>query len=776
MAYLWAAGLLVPAVLICIYRQNCCRQSKAKKGWETLLLACVFFAGVLRACLACRPDTLTRLVGASPDKEIEEAVCEGTVSWIEERENTYLVYLRPSVITRNQNQYRGQGIVWRVSKEEPVFGGRLEETIYPGDRLRLSGRISGFSEPSNPGVFDSVSYYRAKGYLWQISDAGQEQIRPAADGPLQLLWRFRLWMKSRIASAARPEDAGIFAAVFLGESGLADREQKELFRSQGISHLLSVSGLHISFVGEAARSLVFRLTGSLWGSAAAGGLFGIFYSFLTGGTVSAKRALIMFLLRLYASARGRVYDTWSAIGAAALLIAVQNPLCVTQASFQLSFLAVLGLGTAADLWSCFLLQPDRRGLIPILSLQQAMLPAILAVSYCVPLYAPILNLFVIPPGAALLAAAGASACLPGFLGQVGAWAGHLILQYYRVLCRITEMLPGSVQIRGRPPAWKLAIVCAAFLFLAWSAVQYDCWRKQKYSAETVDPHSRKRSFFVHGACIGFLLLEFLLLHADPVRQLTITMMDVGQGDGCLIEVPGGSRILSDCGSTGSGSESLAEYVLEPVLLSKGIGMLDAVILSHSDEDHINGVRQLLERNTVSVRMLFLPAGQETADGFSELLQLAAEQGCKVGLLSAGNSLDVGAGTEIAVLHPEAQTGYASVNDTSIVFRLTCGSFSMLFTGDISSSQEEADPKPVSVLKVPHHGSKYSSSSAWLSKLHPQAAVISCGRKNRYGHPHAETLSRLEAVGTDCFLTPECGAVIIETDGTRFTIRGYRDSE
>jgi competence protein ComEC len=213
--------------------------------------------------------------------------------------------------------------------------------------------------------------------------------------------------------------------------------------------------------------------------------------------------------------------------------------------------------------------------------------------------------------------------------------------------------------------------------------------------------------------------------------------------------------------------------LEPFLCSQGVNRLDYILVSHPDEDHISGIRELLSADW-PVGCLILSPQAATEESGLELIALAEEKGTEVLLFSQGYIIRDG-DVNLKCLYPEETAGHQVANESSLVAELSFKTFSMLLTGDIDSKMEETLkghwPK-ASLLKVAHHGSRYSTGAAFLDEVKPQVAVISCSKNNLYGHPHPDTLSRLEDAGSIVYLTMEKGAVQVATDGNRIRISSF----
>ena len=219
------------------------------------------------------------------------------------------------------------------------------------------------------------------------------------------------------------------------------------------------------------------------------------------------------------------------------------------------------------------------------------------------------------------------------------------------------------------------------------------------------------------------------------------------------------------------------YVLEPFLNSQGIRRIDYVFVSHADSDHINGIIGLIENDADRIGTLMLPQSQSSKKQFEQLLTVAKKEQIPIKWISKGDvfSLKTLPDLSFEVLWPSKNEKSDDTNESSLVWRLNYHDFSMLFTGDLPGDCEDelVSLKPVTVLKVAHHGSDYSTTKTFLQQITPQLAVISCSENNRYGHPGKQLLKRLEeAKIPSVLITKDCGAIIIQTDGYRVEVETY----
>lgn len=279
-------------------------------------------------------------------------------------------------------------------------------------------------------------------------------------------------------------------------------------------------------------------------------------------------------------------------------------------------------------------------------------------------------------------------------------------------------------------------------------------------------------------------MAFLILGVpqNKIAGLQVTMLDVGQGDGIFIRTPGGAAYLIDGGS--SDVKNVGKYRLEPYLKSQGIGALDGVFVSHGDADHMNGILEMLKRQDVGIKIhrLILPPVSFWDENLKNLAKSAQLYGTKVCMIQRGQSISEkkrGSDFRIICLGPETESKkeIKPGNEASMVLGVEYEKLHVLLTGDVEGTGEEALTEYLrhierhidadkgknmqwNVLKVAHHGSKNSTKDAFLEVVHPAYALISAGENNRYGHPHKETIERLDKSGSKYFQTAKCGAVTI----------------
>lgn len=672
-----------------------------------------------------------------------------------------------------------------------------------GSVVTLCGTFMPFSEAGNPGEFDAAEYYRTLRLGGRLVNA--EQID--SDGKCRWLWEklyeLRKFLKGRLYRAVPEREAAVLTALLLGDKTELDGEIKELYQRNGILHILSISSLHITMIGMSLYKMLRKAGLPIGISAAAGSVLLLLYGGMTGFGVSACRAIGMYLLRMLAEILGRTYDMLTAWAVLAAVMVTVNPYFLRHSGFLLSFGSVLGIGVVynnlAPSPQRFGEDGERKGILRKMrekfmgaalagvSVTLTTLPIQLWFYYEVPTWSVLLNLLVLP-WMKLLMGTGMASMLPA--GSVWGMAAGAILRYYELLCGCFDRLPFSVWNPGRPRLWQIllyyAILGGTTAFCGYRRkkdVDQKCGDRKCGGKKCGDKkRGEAGEILTKLAPAAALVLAVSLFAVRPARENRAVFLDVGQGDCIIVQTRSGENYLFDCGSTSR--KDVGRYVLLPYLKYCGIRRLDAVFVSHPDEDHVNGIKELLamrEENGISVLQLVLPAieATERESQLGELLR--AGEGLNVRYLAAGDGWRCG-DADFLCVNPEENGSAENKNAYSLCIYMRIGEdMSMLLTGDVEGEGEEKllealrerSVEETTVLKVAHHGSRNATTEEFLRQTPPRIAVISCGKNNRYGHPHRELLERLEETGAFVIKTSEAGAVTLSFRRGEVSVRRWR---
>lgn len=658
----------------------------------------------------------------------------------------------------------------------------LSRILY-GREISCTGSFEAFDGELNPGQFDANAYYKNEGYTG-ILDAKDIRLVKEEESfsPDIYLHRLNLAISDKYKKILGDKNAGSLSAMVLGDKRGLDEEIKELYQENSISHLLSISGLHISLLGGAVFLFLRRLKVSFSFPLITSSIILIIYGAFTGFSVSTSRAVVMMSVLFISFVIGKSYDLPSGLALAALILIVMNHRVIYQSGFLLSFFAVIGI---------FYIMPEllyifkvdiyhKRGIIKGLhlllasiissiSILLATLPIVLNNFYEVSLTGIILNIIVIP----LMSLVVITGLLGGFVALVSEILGsfilgitHYILNLYTLFCRLGDRLTFLRLIIGKPDKWQIVlyylILVIVFYFLALKRREN---KLRSLKNNLPEGYNTSKRIVVTGL---MTFTSFLIIAYKP-REFSINMLDIGQGD-CFVVNDGNNDIyISDCGSTTV--QNVGKTRLLPFLKSKGWGKVDTIFISHMDKDHVNGVNDLLKCAEITIGRIIISASY-TSDKLNcaeleELKELAKMRDIKLFYMKKGDEI-VGKDISFRCIYPTGEEDIKDQNEASIVMRMDYKGLSMLFTGDIAGSTEEKiiegsekDILDCDILKVCHHGSKNSSTDDFLKKVSPKLYLISCGLMNRYGHPHRDALSRMTEEGGRILRTDHMGGTQIK---------------
>ena len=667
-----------------------------------------------------------------------------------------------------------------------------------GDIVTAEGALLPLDKARNEGNFDEKSYYESIGIEAVLKTKQDVRIKKTNNIFYKAADAVRRHFKASFEQVS-PEYNGELSSVILGDKSSLEASVKELYSENGIAHILAISGLHISFAGLGLYKLLRKTGQDILSSTLISGLAVVCYVLLTGSSISAWRACIMFLFAAFADVKGRSYDAASALSLQAIVTLLVTPKAICGASFVMSYTAVLSIILSNEAFgnvlyrlrgSLTVLRVILSNIIAAFGVFLFMLPVTLYYYSSVPIYSPFLNLLVIPLSAILMPLGMAA----GFLGRINTGAGiffaggaERIFDIYAFACRIMQNIPFNRLLPGKPG--MLSIV----LFYIFFALGFVLWKKHiegglklRISNAAGKPKDIFTYFKSKGIIIVFAVVPICIAAVSMLKtkdpDFFVSMIDVGQGDCILVHTPDGKDLLFDGGS--SNVNKVYDKRIKPFLLSKGINKIDMVFVSHTDADHVNGLTELMgECDSPSVNLGNIKVGRlvmpdvdnDLKDEFyNELLASAKESNVKVDFASAGVSY-TGNGFELLCLSPDSDDHSLDKNELSAVFKFRAGDFSMLFTGDMTEESErkllldDADLN-ADILKAAHHGSNTSNSAEFLDAVSPELCIVSCGVNNRYGHPGKETMERLEERGVTTIVTKERGQIFIEKKGGEYVVR------
>ena len=659
--------------------------------------------------------------------------------------------------------------------------------VLPGLWLRFSGSYRPPEDARNPGT-------SAPGrWLERLGIAGVVAVDPLSlsappDPPergASLAGLLRDWLARTFAEDLSQPVAALARGMLLGDRSGIDPAVRRSFRDGGTIHILSISGLHVCILAGFLSLVALCLR--LPRGAALGLEFGMLWAYvaLVGAPASAVRSALLWSAVRSGRALGQVVRPFTAWGLAGLILHLLDPSSVLDPGFQLSFVAVLGLGASGSLSR--LPAPPVRGAGPLararslgaatwslftqsagatagtIGIQSRLFGA-------VPVVGLLLNLAVIPLCTLFMAEAMLYLALKGFgLSALAASAAGALEASGLFLLGLNAWGAGLLPpwIIPHVPAPPAVVLGAAALLAAWARAE---------AARGGDPRrasASRWSLAALGLAAVVPLAPAWPAAPPPGRSTVILALDVGQGDATWVGLPGGSSILVDAGPS-DGDRDAGERVVEPALRAEGRGRLRAAILSHAHLDHYGGFGWLAARAWID---LLIENGSDAAGAWRRQLEGAFLRGRGRFLaVSRDTVLNWPAVGTLGILR--GLDGGAE-NDRSIAAILRVDDITSVFAGDVEEAGESALlPRlgPVHILKAPHHGSKTSSGVAWVERLAPRVVLVSCGERNRFGHPDAEVLHRYRSRGAQVLRTDQEGAIRITLLGDGAWISTRRHPE
>ncbi len=639
-----------------------------------------------------------------------------------------------------------------------VFGDHMED-VRPGERIAFQGEIY-----SPKGYMDGdMDYFSSKG-IFLVANVHGEVRRLGQAGPAIFYWpaRAAAAVKNQIAQIFPQDTVGFMQALLLGDRTLiyGDTALDSAITTTGFSHVIAVSGMHVSYIVAFLSLLIHKRKLRAFVTIPTV----LFFMAMTGFTASIVRAGVMNILVQLALLFDREADTSTSLAFSLMLILAVNPYAATGAGLQLSFAATAGLlylsppilrrmTTLVEKRSWYKKPLARRACFALFSSISVSLGAVALTTPIAAAHFGMVSLLAVVSSLACLwlisfvFIGGFLACLFAFL-----WTGLGTAVAWVVAWPVRGIVWFLLQLAKIPFG---AIYMTNVYMIGWLILVYGIVLIYVFFAK-----GRRRLTLPICLCVvSFVAAALLTRFTFRAGQLTLTVLDVGQGQSLLLS-SGTDTILIDCG--GNAQDSAGEIAAD-ALAAQGETGIDLLILTHFHADHANGVAELLERIPVSA--IAMPeADREDEEGDSyreEICTLAQRHG--IDLIYVETTMAVDFGEAVAYLYPPL--GASDENERGLTVLCSAGDYDVLVTGDMTSTLERqliqryALPD-IEVLIVGHHGSKYSTCDELLDVLTPETAVISVG-DNNYGHPTAEVLQRLAERGIQVYRTDQSGTVTIK---------------
>jgi len=685
-----------------------------------------------------------------------------------------------------------------------IFLKEGNEPFHIGDRLRFLCKLyppRGFHNPGGFSYERHLAFERIYTTGFLAEEGEWAKIGKGFKNP------FLLWMESLrdhirdfLNREANPPTSSIFKALVLGEQGDIPEEIKEYFILTGTAHLLAISGDQFGIVAllsfslfiwilKRSEFLLLSISVRKWAAGLTIPCI-VLYAFIAGREISVIRAAIMVITFLFSILLDRERNLLHTLALAAFLILIFSPPSLFDVSFQLSFLAVFSIiylvprilqEFKQEVISLLPKSSWRKNILKyiILSLLVtgvAILGTAPFVAFHFNRFAPIgffTNLLIIPWVGFLIVPLSLTASIFSFFSTPLATFlininGFITLILLRVLAFFSS-IPYASFFMSTPTVFEIVLFYLLLLFVV---------------------HLRKRKrirYLFAGLCIVFVLdLTYWDLKGLFQKNLMMTFIDVGHGDSILLEFPRGKRMLIDGGGLYEDRFDIGKNVIAPFLWKKKIQKIDTLVLTHPDPDHFKGLKFIASQ--FSIGQFWDNGLKGESESYRQLEEILSSKKIERLSLNEASPFQMISGVEISFLNPPLLNSiqrkgsmHWDLNNSSLVMKLQFKNVSVLFTGDIRREAEErmlrkGYPLRAEILKVPHHGSSYSSSPLFLQRVKPSYAILSVGERNIGRLPHPEVIKRYRQLGSRILRTDKHGAITVITDGEKIEVRPFLKNE
>lgn len=681
-----------------------------------------------------------------------------------------------------------------------IYGVREDYKV--GDKVCIEGVVNTISSPTNVGVMNMYTYYRARGIFFsgqgnevlieKIGFGGDNIFEDAYYKMLSWLTDVRGELSEQLDKIANKKTATFFKGILLGEKDYIDDYTGKLYQINGIAHILVISGLHISMLGGLVFKM-FSIVGLGQGvSAVLSIVMVVLYGAMSGMGFATLRAVIMLIVSMVGGRLSRDYDMVTSMSLSLAIMLLIEPFRILDGGIWLSYGAVSGVIMGRYIMRLLdgkskikRLKRKRKKLYNLLwsvtislSVNIVISPIILSLYFELPVYSLITNMLVVPIMSVVLIL-GILGLGLSYVSLIWGWLVYIpagyIIKYITSLCEFITGLPFNMLNCGSLSIWSIILYYSCLITILLF-IKPKVQGKIRHSIHErfhiwLD-YKRWKYIYVGIIVVNIILCAFGIFAIEKIKEKSfVYFADVGQGDGILIRTKDGVNMVIDGGSTSN--QNVGEYVMTPVIKYFGMANIDYWFITHGDSDHTNGLEYILKQGDLSgihIDNIVVSNLVEADKKLLDLIEQAEGEGINIIYMTAGDKL-VSGNCELTCVAPFNDMDYEDGNQASLGLLYLSGEVSMLFTGDMDEKaiahmyQKCVDifSPQISVLKVPHHGSKHSICSDFLEYIKPNISVISAGRNNIYGHPHEETLDALESIESRIFSTDNMGGVVIELE-------------
>lgn len=687
----------------------------------------------------------------------KEIIFTGKIYKKEENNYSFKYYLKQCSLFVNEKVISCNNIILYIDSDEYSLD----------DSLKIKGKVNMFDKAVNQGNFDSEEFYHSQKIDFAAECSQVLDVHESTFSINEKIYEIKSKLKKSLETIANKEHAGVLESMFLGDKSNLDSEIKTLYQATGISHILAISGLHITMIGMSVYRLMRNRGMNFLLSFLFTFILIIGYTNMTGGSVSTVRAVGMLSLSLIAAIFGRTSDMLNSLGFMILFILIDNPFIVDYAGFIFSVSAILSIVVTGKILTVTNENKIKsidlyNKIVTSIGIWLTTLPIVAKFYYEVPLLSFVINLLVLPL-LNILFCFGFIGMMVGVylpvIGKIIVIPSVLILEVYEKVGNFFNSIPYSKVILGEPALSKIFLY---YIILACGLSIMFYLKENEFSVLI--------QIVTNLIAIVILCIVFFWRGSD---EFEINALDVGQGDGVHISTEEGVNYFIDGGSLDV--NKVGEYRILPFLKSKGVSKIDYWFVSHLDEDHISGLVEIINLDykiTNIVISQYIPKDED----YISLVKLAKEHDIEIIYMDCGEKVMTDS-TKMKCVYPTGRENFDDRNDLSMVLEFMVDDFSVVFTGDISSESEEFIVNnglvgEVDYYKVAHHGSKYSSSEKFLGTISPKISTISCGKNNRFGHPGEEAVNNIKKNQSEIFYTMNQGMITIKYNKKEIIVDGF----
>ena len=725
-------------------------------------------------------------------KDGEEIKVEAIViSDAQEKEYNY-VYKIKILCADNNDKYKNTYLYLKTSKKST-------EKLKYGDKIEVKGSFTEASSQRNYGGFNYKEYLKSLKIYGTIK-ANQLKVLSGdcLNNVFNLANQVSSMMKQKIDSSMEETQAAIIKGIIFGDSSEIEEEIQENFRISSISHVLAVSGMHVSYLVIGIQLFLKSIIGKRK-TRFITIVFLIFYMFITGFSPSVVRASMMSILLIGGEVLYRKNDIWTSMAISLFLILIYNPFLIENIGLQFSYIGTMGImilhksvfsflkniKIKNKKWkykfnrkAIFFISKIKEILAVTLSAQLAIFPIMIYHFNLFGVYFLISNLLVsvmIGPIIIFSTIFIIYSFIFNPISKVICIVLKLLIQKLITISNLAE-LPFSKLYLSTHKIWMILLYYILIITFNFS---YCLYTSPKLNNTQVRVRNlialAKYKIFLNKKKsiikIFIIILLFFLFQFIP-QNLEINFVDVGQGDCTFIVTPRNKTILIDGGGSSSNEFDVGKSTLFPYILDKGYTKIDYIFISHFDQDHVGGILTILQE--IKVKKVIISKQEENSENYQKFLEIIKEKGVSVAIVKMGDRVKIENGIYFDILWPTSeQIQENKLNNNSLVMKMYYHNFSVLFTGDIEEKAEkkiletyksEKNKLVSNVLKVAHHGSKTSTIKGFLDTVNPKIALIGVGKNNMFHHPSEEIIDKLKEYGAIIYRTDERGEITIRVNG------------